>query len=659
MTLRMALAACGVLLIVVIAAITFIRVRSASRDAYLPDLDGESRSSPFLNTVLSDDAYTHRDPDQVKLTVSSDVDKEAVLLRAGHEISGHTNELSSSSPPTAANEQLALNMALPDNANTVVPNKARVAGKGSAVQSQQRAPLSRETQQTDPDAVQSTWSEQEPFAVKEHALHSQNRLPAQSAMRATPPVPDDAQSTDVAGHKVALGAAASVSTAEQTGTTNSHNARYIGGRYDDRYNRALTDEVRYRHTAGSNPPSGDDEAKRVGSTPLGQPSDSPVDSSYPETPTQPVTAEPESRPVITPRDMADRKRFVSRSYRKNGKPVNPQASTQAPVKPARVPQRPEKTVKPPPPIHAKRRLEREVLEVEDAINRTLTPSFDVNHISDDPQIDYVAHLYGASQSVPRMKVLSIYRQREFDIDKPHRLFGLSDPTGTWVDLDKDAETGRYTEFVMTLQLADADGCVSESDLTRFSDMTLTIAEKIAAQFRFSHGLDDGLEQGRSLQSFCQRYDVLSVINILLPEGRTVTGTLVDSAARELGLTPGKMSIYHKVEGKGVMVKERFSLANMFNPGTFDQKTLDDIKTRGVSLFFNVPTTSRPEDALEDMIKAARDLCARFDGQLVDQGRKHLGDHGIELIRKKVAELAQGMESEGILPGGEKAIKLFN
>jgi hypothetical protein len=258
----------------------------------------------------------------------------------------------------------------------------------------------------------------------------------------------------------------------------------------------------------------------------------------------------------------------------------------------------------------------------------------------------------------RHRVLGHYRVGEIDIPKAHRLFGLSHPTGTWVDVEHDAETARYSELVLTMQLADHSGCTTESELTRFSEIVYNLAEQMDCQLRFSQPLDDAVEKGRQLQAFCQKFDVLAIVNIMVPEGRTIAGEEIHQAALELEMYPGNMSIYHRTAGSGALAQERYSLANMFQPGTFDMKHPDKVSTRGVSLFLNVPRTSRPVEAFDEMAIVARELCARFDAQLVDQERKHLGDHGMNVIRATIARLADDMEQAKIFPGSELAERLF-
>lgn len=59
-----------------------------------------------------------------------------------------------------------------------------------------------------------------------------------------------------------------------------------------------------------------------------------------------------------------------------------------------------------------------------------------------------------------------------------------------------------------------------------------------------------------------------------------------------------------------------------------------------------------------MVTAARGICERINGKLVDQKQHALTDKGIQLILEDVDRLAREMEAKGIVPGSDAAIRLF-
>jgi len=59
--------------------------------------------------------------------------------------------------------------------------------------------------------------------------------------------------------------------------------------------------------------------------------------------------------------------------------------------------------------------------------------------------------------VERDVALGIYKQSEYLIDKPHRLYGQREGTQSWGNLSRDPATARYGLLALALQLADRSG----------------------------------------------------------------------------------------------------------------------------------------------------------------------------------------------------------
>jgi len=81
----------------------------------------------------------------------------------------------------------------------------------------------------------------------------------------------------------------------------------------------------------------------------------------------------------------------------------------------------------------------------------------------------------------------------------------------------------------------------------------------------------------------------------------------------------------------------FSLANMFNPGTFDLEEMDRLQTRGLSLFMTLPGPGEALQSFNMMHSAARKLADEFGGQVLDNTRSVLTvqttRHYVEKIRE--------------------------
>lgn len=268
------------------------------------------------------------------------------------------------------------------------------------------------------------------------------------------------------------------------------------------------------------------------------------------------------------------------------------------------------------------------------------------------QLEYVARIPGKNV-IKRDSALGIYRQNEFDLSKPHRIFGLSHPTRMWCDLEKQPESARFTDFGLTLQLADRDGPADESELNQFSQIVLKLSEVFGRRFQFSCGLDEALNQARFLDKLVRKYDALAILNIVA-RNEPFKLSDIDAAARELGMTPNQRKVYVKYEND----RPVYRLAD--REKTTQDAADDDPNrvTRGITMFMDIPRTLDPARVFNDMVGDAKELCKRLDGKLVDDNHRGMTQKGLKRIAQEIRSMAAEMEKDGIAPGRDCAMKLF-
>lgn len=128
-----------------------------------------------------------------------------------------------------------------------------------------------------------------------------------------------------------------------------------------------------------------------------------------------------------------------------------------------------------------------------------------------------------------------------------------------------------------------------------------------------------------------------ILYVLVPEGQEINGAMLLPSLLTLGFKYGEMNIFHRHVDNAGSGGVLFSLANMFNPGTFDLEEMDRLQTRGLSLFMTLPG---PGEALQNfnmMHSAARKLADEFGGQVLDNTRSVLTvqttRHYVEKIRE--------------------------
>jgi len=268
------------------------------------------------------------------------------------------------------------------------------------------------------------------------------------------------------------------------------------------------------------------------------------------------------------------------------------------------------------------------------------------------QIEYVARIPGKNV-IKRDSALGIYRQNEFDLSKPHRIFGLSHPTRMWCDLEKQPDTARFTDFGLTLQLADRNGPADESELNQFSQIVLKLSEVFGRRFQFSCGLDEALNQAQALDKLIKKFDALAILNIV---ARNDAFRLADieTAARELGMVANQRGVYVKYENDRAV----YRLADREKASQDDADDDPERVTRGITLFMDIPRTLDPARVFNDMVNDAKELCKKLDGKLVDDNHRGMTQKGLKRIGQEIRSMAAEMEQDGIPPGREYAMKLF-
>jgi|GEM_PF-6271077 len=303
-------------------------------------------------------------------------------------------------------------------------------------------------------------------------------------------------------------------------------------------------------------------------------------------------------------------------------------------------------------------LRRELDAAEQFASEPLKPQFDLSNIDTSRQIDQIAQIVGLNRPVSRDAVMTIYRSNEDLISKPIRIIGLSAIDRSWVDLEQEPETGEYTEIVLTVQLYDARGPINESDLHRFSDVVLQTADHIGGQPHFAMSFEDALEHGASLELFCKDYDRLAILSIVVGDSSPIGGEPLGEFADSRGLVLNSVKIYHWPNPDPEGSPWRFGIANLFEPGTFNEDPDSGFETRGLRLFMSIPTVREPEKVFDDMVTVAQDLCVRFSATIVDQNKKPLSDQGIADIRRQMVAVSEEMRGHGFAPGDENTIRIF-
>jgi len=127
--------------------------------------------------------------------------------------------------------------------------------------------------------------------------------------------------------------------------------------------------------------------------------------------------------------------------------------------------------------------------------------------------------------------------------------------------------------------------------------------------------------------------------IKAPPGRPIAGAELLEAMREVGMRYGEMGIFHHFGvGSVNAAAPLFSVANMFEPGSFELATLESIETRGLVVFAYLPGEVDAPVVFELMLNTTQRLTDRFRGELLDDQRKALSPRSIAEIREQLVQM---------------------
>lgn len=123
------------------------------------------------------------------------------------------------------------------------------------------------------------------------------------------------------------------------------------------------------------------------------------------------------------------------------------------------------------------------------------------------------------------------------------------------------------------------------------------------------------------------------LHVVARVGSRFDGDAIMSAARDVGLVPGEMDIFHRAdESTGEVL---FSMANMVKPGTFAFHAMSDFHSPGLALFAQLPGPKQAIVMYDELLAAADRLAALLDGRVQDDRRSSLTPDKIDEMRQRL------------------------
>lgn len=239
------------------------------------------------------------------------------------------------------------------------------------------------------------------------------------------------------------------------------------------------------------------------------------------------------------------------------------------------------------------------------------------------------------------------------LGKAVRWYGLPVGASDWEEVHpwRDAH---YQQVVVTLQLADRNGAVTEEQLGALCAALTAVAN--------AHGLRiacddmaDAIERAQSIDRFCVDVDVLIGLNVVARGEGSINLTRAVREAESGGMVLGVDGVFQLLDSRG---EPLYALCN-HDAEPFTSDVHEEQVSQGVTLQFDVPRVPDGAKVFDGMVTFGRRLANEVGGILVDDNLRPLTDAGIEKIRTQLMHIYERMEARGVPSGSRRALRLFS
>jgi cell division protein ZipA len=208
---------------------------------------------------------------------------------------------------------------------------------------------------------------------------------------------------------------------------------------------------------------------------------------------------------------------------------------------------------------------------------------------------------------------------------------------------REAEPERGRERERAAERAERPADRTERERERPVERQTSIPVERQTSIPVERPAERPVERPASLPSASASGPTLISIHIVTRDGGLFTGKTILHKLQSVGMRFGEMRIFHHY-GIGKRSQQPvFSLANLFEPGTFDPEELktDAFRTRGFILFLRLPGPLDGSVALELLLSTAQRLANELDGVLLNDRREPLTNADLEQMRIISAGYSQG------------------
>ncbi len=289
------------------------------------------------------------------------------------------------------------------------------------------------------------------------------------------------------------------------------------------------------------------------------------------------------------------------------------------------------------------------LEVSPTNVETNHPSIDSQWC--DPAIDYIVELKYA-EPINASAIGELLCDTK-EVGKPVSCIGFDVNSGRWEEVSA-IPTASFSALKIAIQLANRNGPINHVQLIAFCDMVKDIGLQTHAEINFPDS-NRALASAVELDQFCSDVDVSIVFNIICRSGASFAATKIQTVAQSLGLRLESDGVFY-FYGEGE--RTLFTLSNR-ETTKFIEENMQSISTQGVTLTFEVPTTSSRMHAFEEFAQIAKTLTTSLGGLLVDDNYVPLNEQGVEKIKLQLVKIYNEMDHHQTFPGSARAARLFS
>lgn len=126
------------------------------------------------------------------------------------------------------------------------------------------------------------------------------------------------------------------------------------------------------------------------------------------------------------------------------------------------------------------------------------------------------------------------------------------------------------------------------------------------------------------------------LTLMAKSGEQISGDAIRQAVKSIGLILKEDGIYrYQVKDMQGYRQALLGLANILEPGTFDEEQLDAMATPGLVLYLHLPAPIEPREAFDCLIEIGQKLEQLLDAELCDETRSVLTKQTIGHLKEKV------------------------